>query len=104
MMNRKTALQLLTEHKPHLVSRFGVAELALFGSTSRNAAHAGSDIDVLVGFDGPASSAQYFGVQFYLEPGGKNLGANGQLAGNCCTPMELQINDRNVRTDRQPAG
>jgi hypothetical protein len=26
------------------------------------------------------------------------------LAGNCCTPMELQINDRHERTDRQPAG
>lgn len=66
-MNRQTALQLLTEHKPHLVSRFGVADLALFGSTARDTAHVRSDVDVLVDFDGPASSAQYFGVQFYLE-------------------------------------
>jgi uncharacterized protein len=66
-MNRQIALQLLTDHKSHLVSRFGVAELALFGSTARDAAHAGSDVDVLVDFDGPASSAQYFGVRFYLE-------------------------------------
>ena len=36
--------------------------------------------------------------------GCKNFCVNGQLAGNCCTPMELQINDRNERTDRQPAG
>ena len=50
-----------------MVSRFGVAELALFGSTARDAAHQGSDVDVLVDFDGPASSAQYFGVRFYLE-------------------------------------
>jgi len=27
----------------------------------------GSDIDILVSFDGPASSRRYFGVQFYLE-------------------------------------
>jgi uncharacterized protein len=66
-MDRQTALQLLAAHKPLLVSRFGVAQLALFGSTARDAAHPGSDVDVLVGFDGPASSAQYFGVLFYLE-------------------------------------
>ena len=66
-MDRQTALQLLAAHKPVLVSRFGVAQLALFGSTARDAARQGSDIDVLVGFDGPASSAQYFGVLFYLE-------------------------------------
>ena len=28
---------------------------------------AGSDVDLLVSFDGPATSARYFGVQFYLE-------------------------------------
>ena len=66
-MDRQAALQLLADHKPHLVSRFGVAKLALFGSTVRDAAHVGSDVDVLVDFDGPATSAQYFGVQFYLE-------------------------------------
>jgi predicted nucleotidyltransferase len=48
-------------------ARFGVARLALFGSTARDAAGAGSDIDILVSFDGPATSARYFGVQFYLE-------------------------------------
>ncbi|MDD1635933.1 MAG: nucleotidyltransferase domain-containing protein, partial [Methylococcaceae bacterium] len=26
-----------------------------------------SDLDILVSFDGPATSARYFGVQFYLE-------------------------------------
>jgi uncharacterized protein len=66
-MDRQTALELLAAHKPVLISRFGVAKLALFGSTARDAAHQGSDIDVLVDFDGPASSAQYFGVLFYLE-------------------------------------
>lgn len=66
-MDRQTALKLLAAHKPLLVSRFGVAQLALFGSTVRDAAHPGSDVDVLVSFDGPASSTQYFGVLFYLE-------------------------------------
>ena len=48
-------------------SRSGVNTLALFGSAAHGTAGQGSDIDVLVGFDGPATSERYFGVQFYLE-------------------------------------
>jgi len=66
-MNRQTTLRLLAEHKPYLTSQFGVTRLALFGSTVRDTATANSDVDVLVAFDGPAISARYFGVQFYLE-------------------------------------
>lgn len=66
-MNRSTTLQLLSEHKKELAQRFGVVRLALFGSVARDAAKEGSDVDVLVAFDGPATSARYFGVQFYLE-------------------------------------
>ena len=40
---------------------------ALFGSTARDAARGDSDIDILVAFDGPASSERYFGVLFHLE-------------------------------------
>ncbi len=66
-MNRSRTLQLLTQHKSVLAQRFGVTELAVFGSTARDSAGAGSDIDILVNFDGPATSNRYFGVQFYLE-------------------------------------
>jgi predicted nucleotidyltransferase len=66
-MNRDQALALLAQSKPALSERFGVTRLALFGSTVRNAARDDSDVDVLVDFDGPATSARYFGVQFYLE-------------------------------------
>jgi len=66
-MNRIRALQLLTEHKGYLAQRFGVTGLALFGSTVRSDAREDSDVDVLVGFDGPATSERFFGVQFYLE-------------------------------------
>lgn len=66
-MTRTQALQLLAESKPVLTSRFGVTNLALFGSTARNTAGEASDIDILVHFDGPATSERYFGVQFYLE-------------------------------------
>ncbi|MCG5496027.1 MULTISPECIES: nucleotidyltransferase family protein [Ectothiorhodospira] len=66
-MDRQRALDLLSRRKPELQARFGVTRLALFGSTARNTARSGSDVDVLVAFDGPATSKRYFGVQFYLE-------------------------------------
>lgn len=66
-MNREATLQLLAKHKAILSQRFGVVRLALFGSVVRDAAKSDSDMDVLVAFDGPATSKQYFGVQFYLE-------------------------------------
>lgn len=66
-MKRSRALELLVQSKPTLVTRYGVTHLALFGSTARDAARNDSDIDVLVAFDGPATSERYFGVQFYLE-------------------------------------
>lgn len=66
-MNKTRVLELLARSKPELQSRFGVTHLALFGSTARDTATDQSDIDVLVAFDGPATSKRYFGVQFYLE-------------------------------------
>ncbi len=66
-MDRQRALELLSRSKPELQARFGVTRLALFGSTARNTATCGSDVDVLVAFEGPATSRRYFGVQFCLE-------------------------------------
>ena len=66
-MNKEQALTLLRAHKAILVQRFGVADIALFGSTARDEATPDSDVDILVHFDGPADWQRYFGVQFYLE-------------------------------------
>ena len=66
-MKRQRALELLRQSKAELKDHFGVSRLALFGSTVRDTATPDSDVDVLVAFDGPATSARYFGVQFYLE-------------------------------------
>ncbi len=66
-MDRARTLSLLAEHKQELKRRYNVADLALFGSTARDSARSDSDIDILVAFDGEATSARYFGVQFYLE-------------------------------------
>lgn len=66
-MNRTHALEILARSKPTLAERYRVTRLALFGSTARDVARSDSDVDVLVSFDGPATSERYFGVQFYLE-------------------------------------
>ena len=66
-MDRSRALELLAQSKPVVAARYGVTRLALFGSTARNTARSDSDLDILIGFDGPATSERYFGVQFYLE-------------------------------------
>lgn len=66
-MRKDDVLKLLAQHKPELIRRFGISDLALFGSTARDEASVGSDIDVLVEFDGRSTAKRYFGVQFYLE-------------------------------------
>lgn len=46
-MGRATVVDVLHRHEVELRRR-GVISLALFGSTARDAAHAGSDVDLLV--------------------------------------------------------
>lgn len=86
-MNKKDALAILTRLKPELTHRFGVTKLALFGSTARNEAKPGSDIDVVVAFDRPATSKLYFGVQFLLED---ELGSSVDLVTEKAIRKELR--------------
>lgn len=88
-MKRHDVLTLLQVHKPQLAQQFGVTDLALFGSTVRDEARPDSDIDILVSFDGPATSKRYFGVQFYLE----------DLLGS---PVDL-VTDKALRTELRPS-
>ena len=44
-----------------------MATIALFGSYARDQATDESDVDILVRFEGTATSRSYFGVQFYIE-------------------------------------
>ena len=67
MISRDDTLALLREHKPALAERFGVVDIALFGSTARDEASPESDIDILVRFDGPTQPKRYFGACSYLE-------------------------------------
>ena len=64
---RDTVLFQLRAARPELERRFGVRALTLFGSIARDEGDERSDVDVLVSFDGPATSVRYFGVQFHLE-------------------------------------
>ena len=86
-MNRKDAINTLSKVKPELAGRFGVTRLALFGSTARDLANRESDIYILVAFDGPATSAKYFGVQFLLED---QLGCRVDLVTEKALRPELQ--------------
>ena len=66
-MNRDEVLEALRQHKQVLRERFDVTGLALYGSFARNQATPESDVDILVQFDGPATSKSYFGTLFYIE-------------------------------------
>ena len=66
-ITRAEALSVVAKLKPQLQSQFGVSALALFGSAARDELHVGSDSDVLVKFDAPATCLRYFGVQFAIE-------------------------------------
>lgn len=56
-MKRNHALALLRKLKPVVAQRFGVTQLALFDSTARDEAGDNSDVNILVGFDGPPPPA-----------------------------------------------
>ena len=66
-MNRDEVLSVLRIHKKVLAERFGVTELAIFGSYARNEATSESDLDILVQFKAPSTFKGYFGTQFYIE-------------------------------------
>ncbi len=66
-LSRDEALRILREHKAELVERFGVRELALFGSTARDEAGPDSDVDILVSYDTHPGWIAYFSLGPYLE-------------------------------------
>ncbi|MCL4682938.1 MAG: nucleotidyltransferase family protein [Rhodocyclaceae bacterium] len=54
-------------HREEIMRRFAVKSLSLFGSAARDEMREGSDVDVLVEFDGPATFGGYMGLKDYLE-------------------------------------
>ncbi len=66
-MNREQVLSLLNQHREDIQQRFAIKHLALFGSAARDEMHEGSDVDVLVEFEGPATFDGYMGLKSFLE-------------------------------------
>ncbi len=66
-MNREQVLSLLNQHREDIQQRFAIKYLALFGSAARDEMHEGSDVDVLVEFEGPATFDGYMDLKFFLE-------------------------------------
>jgi predicted nucleotidyltransferase len=66
-MDRQSVLDRLAAESVALRQRFGVSDLAVFGSVARDQAHESSDLDLLVTFDGPPDFDRFMGLKFYLE-------------------------------------
>lgn len=66
-MDHQAILDKLRENYPRMARRFGVTSLGVFGSVGRGEGGEGSDVDVLVSFQGPATFDGYFDLKFYLE-------------------------------------
>jgi predicted nucleotidyltransferase len=75
-MTRNQVLSTLHAHLPEIQSRFGVKRLTLFGSAARDEMRNGSDVDVLVEFEGRPTFDGYMDLKAYLE---NLLGANVDL-------------------------
>jgi len=65
-LQKESILDILQQNQATL-KQFGVAKLAIFGSTVRGEATENSDIDILVSFEKTPTSKDYFGLQFFLE-------------------------------------
>jgi predicted nucleotidyltransferase len=66
-MSRQDTLKLLAQNAATIRQRFGVGELAVFGSVARDEAQPTSDVDVLISFLGRADFDRFMDLKFYLE-------------------------------------
>jgi uncharacterized protein len=66
-MTRQAILERLNAEAAGLRKKYGVKSLAVFGSVARGDDHEGSDVDILVTFEGPATFDNFFDLKFYLE-------------------------------------
>ncbi len=66
-MEKQVVLAQLRNRIGEIRQRFCVRTLAIFGSTARDDAADGSDVDVLVVFDRKATFDLFMDLKFYLE-------------------------------------
>jgi predicted nucleotidyltransferase len=59
---------ILQERKNYLVEKFGIIEIAIFGSYARGEQRKDSDVDLIVDFkEGYKTFDNYMNLKFYLE-------------------------------------
>lgn len=66
MISKNEILRKITVHKKSLEDKFGVIEIAIFGSYARESATENSDIDVMVQLKNPLGWS-FFDLTYYLE-------------------------------------
>ncbi len=66
-MNRTAILERLNAEASSLRRKYGVKSLAVFGSMARGDDHEGSDVDMLVRFEGKATFDNFMGLKLDLE-------------------------------------
>jgi predicted nucleotidyltransferase len=66
-MTRQEILDLLNAEASGLRRKYAVKSLAVFGSMARGDDHEGSDVDILVTFEGPATFDNFMGLKLDLE-------------------------------------
>ena len=66
-MNKEGVLSLLASRREDIIVRFGVKKLSVFGSAARDDMRSGSDVDILVEFQGAATFDRYMDLKAYLE-------------------------------------
>ena len=66
-MNRQAILDRLNAEAPVLKRKYAVKSLAVFGSMARGDDYEGSDVDILVTFEGPATFDNFMGLKLDLE-------------------------------------
>ena len=66
-VNRQAILELLNAEAPGLRRKYGFRSLAVFGSMARGDDHEGSDVDILVRFEGKATFDDFMGLKLDLE-------------------------------------
>lgn len=84
-MRRDEVLNILQSHRQELFERYSIASLAIFGSTARDEAQPGSDVDILVEFRETPGLFEFIGLQQRLE---SLLGCKVDLG----TPRSLRLN------------
>ena len=65
-MTRRTVISRIRKNRAQL-DKLGVKSLSIFGSVARGEELPGSDVDILVEFNGRATFDRYMDTKFYLE-------------------------------------